>query len=97
MGHLGRASGHLEAVLGRLGEPKWLIFFGFSLFFATSKFRTKIVILADLEAILGPLGTILGPLGALLGRSWSSPEALITIGRGAGRPFQDPPPPSLSY
>ena len=37
---------------------------------ATSHFRTKIVILAGLEAFLGPLGAILEPLGAVLGRSW---------------------------
>ena len=37
------------------------------MFFAKSKFRTKMVILAGLEAILGPLGTILGPLGSVLG------------------------------
>ena len=63
------------------------------MFFAKSKFRTKMVILAGLEAILGHLGTILGPLGTLLGPSWSPPEALITIERGAVRPFGDPPPP----
>ena len=40
------------------------------MFFAKSKFRTKMVILAGLEAILGPLGTILEPPGAVLGRSW---------------------------
>ena len=32
------------------------------MFFAKSMFRTKMVILAGLEAILGPLGTILSPL-----------------------------------
>ena len=37
------------------------------MFFAKSKFRTKMVILAGLEAILGHLGTILGPLRAVLG------------------------------
>ena len=37
------------------------------MFFAKSKFRIKMVILAGLEAILEPLGTILGPLGAVLG------------------------------
>ena len=42
---------------------------GFSMIFAKLKFRTKMVILAGLEAILGPLGTILGPLGAVLGAS----------------------------
>ena len=46
------------------------------MFFATSFFRTKIVILVGLEAflehlgaILGLLEAILGPLGTLLGRS----------------------------
>ena len=37
------------------------------MFFAKSKFPTKMVILARLEAILEPLGTILVPLGAVLG------------------------------
>ena len=37
---------------------------------AKSIFRTKIVILAGLEAFLEPLGPILEPLGAVLGRSW---------------------------
>ena len=35
--------------------------------FAESMFRTKMVILAGLEAILGHLGMILEPLGAVLG------------------------------
>ena len=62
--------------------------------FAKSKFRTKMVILAGLEAILGPLGTILGPLGSilgplgtLLGRSWSFQGATGHIGPSASRPF----------
>ena len=33
-------------------------------------FRTKIVILASLEAFLEPLASILEPLGAILGRTW---------------------------
>ena len=53
------------------------------MFFAKSKFRTKMVILAGLEAILGHLGTILGPLGTLLGRSWSSQGATTEIGPAA--------------
>ena len=84
LGHLGRAWGHLEAILGRLGEPKTLIFLCFcSMIFANCMFRTKIVILASLEAFLGCLGAILGPLGTLLGLSWSSQEAMVTIGRAA--------------
>ncbi len=53
LGHLGRAWGHLEAVLGRLGEPKSLIFLKFFGVFATSKFRTKIVILRHVRGTLG--------------------------------------------
>ena len=50
---------------------------GFSMFLAKSKFRTKMVILAGLEAFLGPLGAILVPLGAILG----------PLGTLLGRPY----------
>ena len=76
------------------------------MFFAKSKFRTKMVILAGLEAILEPLGTILGPLGAVLGRSWdfwpifgghlgglNVRDARREVARGV----TGDPPPSLSY
>ena len=74
---------------------------------AKSHFRTKIVILAGLEAFLGPLGVILEPLGVVLGRSWGllgrawgSQEAARgcaqvqgEVRERASRPFGDPPPP----
>ena len=62
LGHLGRAWDHLVAIWGRLGQPKTLIFLMCFMIFAKSHFRTKIVILAGLEAFLEPLGAILSPL-----------------------------------
>ena len=74
--------------------------------FANCMFRTKIVILASLEAFLGclgaisgPLGTILGPLGTLLGLSWGSQEAAMARRtgsakiQGAHKPSVGGPPP----
>jgi hypothetical protein len=68
LGHLDRARGHIGAILGRLGEPKPLIFLRIFTIFEKSRFCIKMVILAGLEAILGRLGAILGPLGLNLGR-----------------------------
>ena len=72
------------------------------MFFAKSKFPTKMVILARLEAILEPLGTILVPLGAVLGLPGGrqggrtgSRRARGEREESASRPFGDPPP--LSY
>ena len=99
LSHLGRAWGHLEAVSSRLGEPKTLIFLRFfNVFFAKSKFPTKIVILARLEAILEPLGTILVPLGAVLGLPGGRQggRRSSTNVRGARKPtVRGPPPPKL--
>ena len=68
LGHLDRAWGHLRAILGRLGEPKSLIFLRIYTIFEKSRFYIKKVILAGLEAILERLGAIQGPLGPNLGR-----------------------------
>ena len=62
----------LGAILGRFGGS-WggqnhCFSTGFSILFETCTFRTKIVILAGLGAILGPLGANLGPLGPNLDR-----------------------------
>ena len=72
------------------------------MFFAKSKFPTKMVILARLEAILEPLGTILVPLGAVLGLPGGRQGGRTGSGRAQGerkesasRPFGDPPPPKL--
>ena len=68
------------------------------MFFAKSMFRTKMVILAGLEAILEPLGTILEPLGAVLGflgDFWRPPGGVFNFYVGASRAFQDPPLPKL--
>ena len=67
--------------------------------FAKSKFRTKMVILAGLEAILGPLGTILGPLGAVLGVLVDfrrPPGRVFNFYVGAAEALQDPPPKLLA-
>ena len=70
--------------------------------FAKSKFRTKMVILAGLEAILEPLGTILGPLGAVLGLPGGRQGGRTGSRRGQGEvkeraapPAGDPPLPKL--
>ena len=55
----------LEAARGRQNHCFSL---GFSILFETYTFRTKMVILAGLGAILGPLGPNLGPLGPNLDR-----------------------------
>ena len=41
LSHLGRASGHLEAVSGQLGEPKMLIFFAFFDYFCKIEVSNK--------------------------------------------------------
>ena len=57
----------LEAILGQSGGggegQNHCFSLGFSILFEASTFRTKMVILAGLGAILGPLGANLGPLG----------------------------------
>ena len=68
LGHLDLARGHLGAILGRLEEPKPLIFLRIFTIFEKSRFYIKMVLLTGLEAILGGLGAILGPLGPNLGR-----------------------------
>ena len=69
---LGTIWAELEAILGRfggvLGGQNRCFSLGFSILFETCTFRTKIVILAGLGAILGPLGANLGPLGPNLDR-----------------------------
>ena len=77
LGHLGRTWGHLGAILGRLEEPKSVVFLRiFTICFEKLRFYMKMVILAGLEAILRRVGSIMGPLGPNLGR----------FGRPKGRP-----------
>ena len=69
------------------------------MFFAKSKFRTKMGILAGLEAILEPHGTILGPLWAVLGLPGGRQEGRTgsaTV-RGERKPSVPGPPPPRSY
>ena len=70
------------------------------MFFAKSKFPTKMVILARLEAILEPLGTILVPLGAVLGLPGGRQGGRTGSGRPRGSrkpavPGPPHPPPKL--
>ena len=64
-----------------------------------SKFRTQMLILDGLEAILGHLGTLLGPLGAVLGLPGGRQGGRTGSGRVQGErsPAVPGPPPSLSY
>ena len=66
------------------------------MFFAKSKFRSKIVILAGLEAILGHLEAILEPLCAVLGLPGGRQATRTGSGRAQAERFGTPPiPPKL--
>ena len=89
LSHLGWAWGDFEPAGGAKNVDFPLVF---SMIFGKYIFRSKIVILARLEAILGPLGTRLGLPGGRQGWRTSSARVQQGFGERASRALRDPPP-----